>query len=446
MQSKQACSGEGRNSTERVADTPRDDAGQGGQDASQGGQDASQGGQGNKGNKKRPREGSSYDLNGKKKLRKAPYNNPERTTAHGSYVEYYKRRVDVVSRVRLLERTWVEGCSILDVGCNDGAVALALAKGRIRKSAQAQNAPRSSTVGPTEEGGARVSGAASFSRGAAKNANGTGANGTGGALPAVGRSLHVPRAAAPGPPARVVGIDIDQGLIERARAQLRTSRERGEIRAPVVEFRREDFSALTAGVTAAERGAYDLVTILSVTKWVHLYGGDAAVKRLFARARDCLKPGGVLVLEPQPWSSYSRALLKARKKANAELQGQMNSVTDSHRGSGASGLPVNQSADVARNGSNQHAEPVMGEKSGEAATRASPSRDSTHTQAMAREVEVGPSGLFAKSSLQLRPDGFTQHLLSSEGGFSHMHMLRHISPAKNQPFNRPIMAFFKRGS
>lgn len=46
---------------------------------------------------------------------------------------------------------------------------------------------------------------------------------------------------------------------------------------------------------------------LGLTKWVHLHSGDEGVVRLFRRAYQSLSPGGVLILEPQPWSSYSRS-------------------------------------------------------------------------------------------------------------------------------------------
>jgi hypothetical protein len=62
--------------------------------------------------------------------------------------------------------------------------------------------------------------------------------------------------------------------------------------------------------SSVEAGSIDTVLCLSVTKWVHLNGGDTALKALFDRLRDALAPRGLLILEPQPWRSYRKALQK----------------------------------------------------------------------------------------------------------------------------------------
>ena len=62
-------------------------------------------------------------------------------------------------------------------------------------------------------------------------------------------------------------------------------------------------------------GSLDTVLCLSVTKWVHLHRGDAGLAALLARVAAALAPGGLLVLEPQPWRSYHAAVSKLRRAA-----------------------------------------------------------------------------------------------------------------------------------
>ena len=57
---------------------------------------------------------------------------------------------------------------------------------------------------------------------------------------------------------------------------------------------------------ASSCGRYDTILCLSVTKWVHLNGGDEQLLRLFRKLYELLVLGGRLVLEYQPWKSYER--------------------------------------------------------------------------------------------------------------------------------------------
>lgn len=66
--------------------------------------------------------------------------------------------------------------------------------------------------------------------------------------------------------------------------------------------------------SVATSGSLDTITCFSVTKWVHLHRGDLGLVALFHRFWDLLAPGGTLILEPQPWSSYRTAHAKLKKE------------------------------------------------------------------------------------------------------------------------------------
>lgn len=56
----------------------------------------------------------------------------------------------------------------------------------------------------------------------------------------------------------------------------------------------------------------DAALCLSVTKWIQLNWGDDGLKRMFRQVYDSLAPGGVFIVEPQPWKSYRQAFRKQK--------------------------------------------------------------------------------------------------------------------------------------
>ncbi|XP_072255318.1 7SK snRNA methylphosphate capping enzyme [Pyxicephalus adspersus] len=142
-------------------------------------------------------------------------------------------------------------------------------------------------------------------------------------------------------PSLIVGLDIDGSLIKAARQNIRhylsenakkdgsfpmaLAAIRGPIVAPVLSTeagkKSEEESrvfphnvAFVKGNYVVERDElmevqhpeYDVILCLSVTKWIHLNWGDEGVKRMFRRIYRHLNPGGIFILEPQPWSSYGK--------------------------------------------------------------------------------------------------------------------------------------------
>jgi len=71
---------------------------------------------------------------------------------------------------------------------------------------------------------------------------------------------------------------------------------------------------------------YDTIIAFSVTKWIHLNFGDQGLKRFFKRIYRTLLPGGRLILEPQPWSSYrlKRRMTVRKEKDFSLIEKKMN--------------------------------------------------------------------------------------------------------------------------
>ncbi|XP_041377703.1 7SK snRNA methylphosphate capping enzyme-like [Gigantopelta aegis] len=144
-------------------------------------------------------------------------------------------------------------------------------------------------------------------------------------------------------PNKIVGMDIDGTLIKAARKNIRqylscrvTDPSKypvscltnyGPISAPPVGdaksistfpsnimFIQGDVVLEDDRLLEYQSEEYDMILALSITKWIHLNHGDAGLKRVFKRIYKQLRPGGKLILEPQPWSSY-----KKRKKLTEQI-------------------------------------------------------------------------------------------------------------------------------
>lgn len=102
-----------------------------------------------------------------------------------------------------------------------------------------------------------------------------------------------------------VGVDIDPWLVDQAKAAY-----------PDGPCTFEHFDFVDAAAYAGTAlGRFDVILLLSVTKWIHLNNGDAGMLALFAHLHSILGEGGHLVVEPQPMSNYASA-----SKKNKELR------------------------------------------------------------------------------------------------------------------------------
>lgn len=117
----------------------------------------------------------------------------------------------------------------------------------------------------------------------------------------VARDFHVKR---------MVGVDIDKRLVEKARKFLsnekRNSDANGESFPFNIEFKSGSYVLAHENLLELEVEQFDTIMCLSVTKWMHLNCGDAGLKLAFRRMYKQLVPGGRLILEAQDWKSYKR--------------------------------------------------------------------------------------------------------------------------------------------
>ncbi|KAJ0394047.1 hypothetical protein P43SY_000968 [Pythium insidiosum] len=123
-------------------------------------------------------------------------------------------------------------------------------------------------------------------------------------------------------PLYVLGIDVDAELISRASQKPVPCPQQDAVEfahADVMEssaFRSiVDTFLRRAGrvLPSDERRAFDLITLFSVTMWIHLNHGDDGLWRFLGTVADMTEH---LIVEPQPWKCYRNALKRlARLRA-----------------------------------------------------------------------------------------------------------------------------------
>nr|XP_046265938.1 7SK snRNA methylphosphate capping enzyme-like [Scatophagus argus]XP_046265939.1 7SK snRNA methylphosphate capping enzyme-like [Scatophagus argus]XP_046265940.1 7SK snRNA methylphosphate capping enzyme-like [Scatophagus argus]XP_046265941.1 7SK snRNA methylphosphate capping enzyme-like [Scatophagus argus]XP_046265942.1 7SK snRNA methylphosphate capping enzyme-like [Scatophagus argus]XP_046265943.1 7SK snRNA methylphosphate capping enzyme-like [Scatophagus argus] len=278
---------------------------------------------------------------------------------YGNYNKYYGYRNPSNSedpRIRLLRPEWFEGKDVLDLGCNSGHLTLYIAKmlrpARIlgldidsglvhaaRKNIrhylselQTQEARRAmqSTKQEERNGNESHTGAdKKHNEAESRDENGKPVKGESGPAETVNDndSCHTDETGTQRQDSRTE--EMEQGDCDLPPADhsvscsfpvsLRISR--GPIAAPPltetsttrpgefpsnVSFIKANYVLENDNLLSTQRPEYDVIMCLSVTKWVHLNWGDNGLKRLFKRVYRHLRPGGMFILEPQPWESYVR--------------------------------------------------------------------------------------------------------------------------------------------
>ncbi|KAK3235534.1 hypothetical protein CYMTET_54270 [Cymbomonas tetramitiformis] len=214
----------------------------------------------------------NHDVHKDKDIARSKQRKQRRCFRYGNYSSYYGYRIGSAleddPRLSVFERHWFEGRRCIDIGCNDGLITLSVAMRFLCSSIQ--------------------------------------------------------------------GIDIDPSLIRKAQRSLgmvqqdlassvrdegttvRNASTQGLMRQSEncpkatlaalhnVTFRHENFVQVDEG----EEGSVDMALCLSVSKWIHLNFGDVGLRMLFDKVYKLLSPGGLFLLEPQPWKSYKQAMRK----------------------------------------------------------------------------------------------------------------------------------------
>ncbi|GAA5883184.1 hypothetical protein JCM16303_006133 [Sporobolomyces ruberrimus] len=262
---------------------------------------------------------------------------------HGNYLNYYERRNTSPSlpdeRLTLIPREWIVGKKVLDVGCNAGQVTIELArdyhalkvtgvdidKDLTRKAkskldlAWSRQAPLKRLL---DESTAITSSRKRRSRSLSSST-----------LESLPTNLTTPSPFICSDPlyfpsslGRMFGyLPPPRGLLSY-HVQPTTTTSEGDKKGKSSgkgkkqqrkewPFEVKSFPENVKLVTAdwvqeeieSDREGYDVIIAFSVTKWIHLSSLNAGLLTFFKKTFSLLSPGGKLILEPQPFSTYSRS-------------------------------------------------------------------------------------------------------------------------------------------
>ncbi|KAL6494542.1 hypothetical protein OROGR_031342 [Orobanche gracilis] len=197
---------------------------------------------------------------------------PKEVAIFGNYKNYYGYRVghdlDEDPRLRMMKGEWFEGKDCLDIGCNNGLITIAIAKKFGCRS-----------ILGVDIDGARISDACRTLRKVIRTSKHTGTS-------KIDKSEDV---------------ELANGL-ENNTTETLIDEKGDDSGYPAVPV-----EADLLKIVSFQKGNFVQSwhpPSLSVTKWIHLNWGDDGVITLFWKVWKLLQPGGIFILEPQPWSSY----------------------------------------------------------------------------------------------------------------------------------------------
>ncbi|KAL3532500.1 hypothetical protein ACH5RR_006021 [Cinchona calisaya] len=197
----------------------------------------------------------------------------------GNYRNYYGYRIgqelDEDPRLKVMKKEWFEGKDCLDIGCNSGIITITIAK----------KFSCSSILG-VDIDGARIDDAQWTLKKIVK------------------RSCKM-QSTTNKPAEENSATELQSDL----RRRVSGNSDRGGDLFHIVSFEKGNF---VQNWHPPKNTLYHAILCLSVTKWIHLNWGDDGLITLFSKVWRLLHPGGVFILEPQAWISYSKNRLVSK--------------------------------------------------------------------------------------------------------------------------------------
>ncbi|KAJ9551127.1 hypothetical protein OSB04_015172 [Centaurea solstitialis] len=203
---------------------------------------------------------------------------PKEVAIFGNYRNYYSYRIDQGleedPRIKVMKKEWFEGKNCLDIGCNSGLITITIAK----------------KFGCRKILGIDIDSVLHFpARIEDSNWN-------------LRRIVKMSERKKDPPPdnSKVTGTDGVTNLQDKTSVGISGDSPASHL-FDIVSFKKDNF--VQGWSTPADK-LYDTILCLSVSKWIHLNWGDEGLITLFSKVWRLLQPGGVFILEPQPWKSY----------------------------------------------------------------------------------------------------------------------------------------------
>ncbi|KAE9464453.1 hypothetical protein C3L33_03618, partial [Rhododendron williamsianum] len=186
----------------------------------------------------------------------------------GNYRNYYGYRVgqelEEDPRLKVLKKEWFEGKDCLDIGCNNGTITITIVNVGMLKEISLVD-PEISLLHRIEDAHWNLR-----------------------------KTVKMSSRAVQSKPTKLEDSERMNGVQHHVTEVQSGETRNGKDLSHIVTFQKGNF-------VKDWRPPEDS---LSVAKWIHLNWGDDGLIILFAKIWKLLEPGGILILEPQPWNSY----------------------------------------------------------------------------------------------------------------------------------------------